>query len=54
MFIDNLKDTLNVSTTENGALGYATTGKALVDFNFKVASMRNWSEENIKREFKKV
>ncbi len=54
MFIDNLKDTLNVSTTENGALGYATTGKALVDFNFKVASMRNWSEENIKRKFKKV
>lgn len=54
MFIDNLKDTLNVSTTENGALGYATTGKALVDFNFKVASMRNWPEENIKREFKKV
>lgn len=54
MFIDNLKDTLNVSITENGALGYATTGKALVDFNFKVASMRNWSEENIKRKFKKV
>lgn len=54
MFIDNLKDTLNVSTTENGALGYATTGKSLVDFNFKVASMRNWSEEDIKREFKKV
>lgn len=54
MFIDNLKDTLNVSTTENGALGYATTGKALVDFNFKVASMRNWPEETIKREFKKV
>lgn len=54
MFIDSLKDALNISTTENGALGYATTGKALVDFNFKVASMRNWSEENIKREFKKV
>ena len=37
MFIDNLKEELNVSTTENGALGYATTGKELLDFNFKVA-----------------
>lgn len=54
MFIDNLKDALNISTTENGALGYETTGKSLVDFNFKVASMRNWPEEDIKREFKKV
>lgn len=54
MFIDNLKDELNVSVTENGALGYATTGKELVDFNFKVSSMRDWPEEKIRREFKKV
>ena len=30
----------NVSATENGAVGYRTTGKALLDLNFSVASLR--------------
>lgn len=54
MFIDNLKDELNTSITENGAEGYATTGKNLLDFNFKVASFRSMSERDIEIEFKKV
>lgn len=37
----------NVSVTENGAIGYKTTGKALVDLNFMLSSMRNMSEEEI-------
>ena len=54
MFIDELEKELNVSITENGAEGYATTGKELVDFNFKVASYRNKSENEIIVDFKKV
>ena len=32
----------NISVTENGALGYKTTGSALTDLNFRVSSMRNY------------
>ena len=41
----------NVSVTENGALGYKTTGNALLDLNFKLSSMRNWDENKIWTEF---
>lgn len=54
MFIDKIKDELNVSTTENGALGYATTDKALLDFNFNISSYRNKSENDIIVDFKKA
>ena len=37
----------NVSVTENGAIGYRTTGKALLDLNFSVASFRNEEESTI-------
>lgn len=37
--------------TENGAAGYATTGKALVDLNFAVSSLRNEDEAQIIRRF---
>lgn len=37
--------------TENGAIGYQTTGKALVDLNFAVASLRNESETQIIKRF---
>ena len=43
--VNELKATLesekNKQVTENGAVGYKTTGKHLVDLNFKVTSMRN-------------
>ena len=54
-FMDNLKQTLgedfNVSVTENGAVGYRTTGKELLDINFAVSSMRNKSETQIANMF---
>lgn len=49
-----LNEDYNNSTTENGAKGYRTTGKALLDFNFKVASYRNKSEDEIVKDFNKV
>ena len=57
-FMDKMKETLNEefneSVTENGALGYRTTGKAMLDFNYKVASYRNKSENEIIKDFDKV
>ena len=48
-FIESLKETLNedfnYATTENGALAYRTTGKQLLDINFKIASMRQMPEK---------
>ena len=41
----------NVSVTENGALGYKTSGKSLVDLNFMLSSMRDMPEEEIWRRF---
>lgn len=41
----------SVSVTENGALGYARTDSRLVDFFFKVGSMRSMSEDDIKAQF---
>lgn len=44
----------NVSVTENGAVGLKTTGKALLDLNFKLSSMRNWDTDKIWTEFLKA
>lgn len=41
----------NISVTENGAVGYRTTGKSLLDINFAVASLRSASEQDIIRRF---
>lgn len=49
-----LSEDYNQSVTENGALGYATTGKELLDMNFMVSSLRKVSEENIMNQFSKV
>lgn len=55
-FYDNIKTVLdedyNVSITENGAVGYKTSGKKLLDLNFAVASLRNKSESEIINMFK--
>lgn len=54
-FMSNLKATLNnefnVSVTENGAVGYRTTGKNLLDLNFAVASLRNATAAEIQRKY---
>ena len=44
----------NTSYTENGATGYRTTTKALLDLNFKVSSLRARDEEYIVNEFIKA
>lgn len=48
---DNILENHNVSITENGAIGYETTGKNLLDLNFSVASLRNASEAEIAKRF---
>ena len=57
-FVDKLKGTLddefNVSVTEKGALGYRTTGKALVDLNFMMAHFRSATDEGIIKYFTKA
>lgn len=54
-----LKETIetnefNVSVTENGAIGYETSGKELLDMNYQISSMRKMSEEEIQDKFTKV
>lgn len=41
----------NASVTENGAIGYKTAGKTLVDLNFALSSMRNMSDDAIWEKF---
>ena len=57
-FMNAIKNTLNeeynVSISENGAVGFRTTGKALLDLNFAVASLRRASEEEIINKFIKA
>lgn len=52
-FMEKLHTVLNDNKkkTENGALGHETTGKALVDLNFAVASLRNKNEREIINRF---
>lgn len=37
----------NLSRTENGAFGYRTTGKELLDLNFAVSSLRREMPQEI-------
>lgn len=55
-FIDKLeKEILGEKVlTENGAVGYRTSGKELLDLNFKVSSYRNSSPEEIIHDFGKA
>lgn len=49
-FMNLMKKSIDVNTykiTENGALGYASSGHALLDLNFMVSSLRNCTEEEI-------
>lgn len=47
-FVKNLS---NVSATKKGAYGYKSTFDPMVDFNYKIASYRGKSEEEIRKEF---
>lgn len=52
-FMNAIRNELNNETklTENGAVGYRTTGKKLLDLNFSVASLRGASEPEIINKF---
>lgn len=52
--IQYLKNYHNFSVTENGAVGKRTTLHALLDLNFKVSSLRGYTEEEIIKEFVKA
>ena len=51
---NTLNDEFNVSASENGAIGYRTSGKELLDLNFAVASLRGASEQEIIDKFTKA
>jgi hypothetical protein len=55
-FMDEMKKEINnqMTYTENGALAYASSGDALLDFSFATTRLRNASENEIKKEFTKV
>lgn len=58
-FMGAVKETLNeipynVSVTENGAIGYKTTGHPLLDINFAASSLRNKSDGEIVDMFEKA
>ena len=52
-FMNAIKNELDNETcaTENGAIGFRTTGKKLLDLNFAVASMRSMPEQAIVNKF---
>ena len=52
-FMNAIKNELNneKKLTENGAVGYRTTGKKLLDLNFSIASLRGASEQTIINKF---
>ena len=51
---NTLNDEFNASISENGAIGYRTSGKELLDLNFAVASLRGASEQEIIDKFTKA
>ena len=57
MFIEELRKEMASSVlkqTENDAYGHCSTGKALLDMNFKVSSYRNLGEDEIYMDFLKA
>ena len=59
-FMNGMKETMNnslaynVSITENGAVGYRTTGKKLLDFNFQISSFRNKNASEVVNKLDRV
>ena len=55
MFVTLLQKALtnsnNISITENGAIGYSTTGQKILDLNFKVPFLRGLCSEELVNEF---
>lgn len=52
-FVDQLKTTMNgeKSITENGAVGYRTTGNKLLNINFAISSLRKANKDQIETKY---
>ena len=48
---NNINDINNLQHTENGAIGYKSTGKTILDMNFDVPKYRHSSPEEILAKF---
>lgn len=53
-FMNALENEMNISVTENGTVGFNSSGKALLDLNFAVSSLRNASESEVANKFIKA
>lgn len=51
---NNLNDISNLQLTENGAIGYKSTGKTLLDMNFSIPKYRNTSDAEIAEIYNKA
>ena len=49
-FVNALKNELNTNVTENGLVGYKNTNSVLLDFNYKVPSMRKMDNTTLNKE----
>ena len=49
-FMAALQNEANKSVTENGAVGYNTTYNELLDFNYKVPSLRKADDATLQKE----
>ena len=53
-FVNALKNELNTNVTENGLVGYKRTDSILLDFNYKVPSMRRMDNNSLNKEIDKL
>lgn len=53
-FVNALKNELNTNVTENGLVGYKSTDSILLDFNYKVPSMRKMDNTTLNKEIDRL
>ena len=53
-FVNALKNELNTNVTENGLVGYKSTNNILLDFNYKVPSMRKMDNTTLNKEIDRL
>lgn len=53
-FVNALKNELNTNVTENGLVGYRSTNSVLLDFNYKVPSMRKMNDKSLNKEIDRL
>ena len=53
-FVNALKNELNTNVTENGLVGYKNTNNILLDFNYKVPSMRKMDNTTLNKEIDRL